>query len=633
VGSAHPTRYRHSTLHPLPPNPMNTPNQQPNSPNKDANKIAKRKIEPGAIRQVEQPQIETFQAEEFEQSVVFQQSRTWSRGIVWTILGITSGLIFWACFAPLEEAVTVQGKLEPIDKVKDVQVPLAGVVKEVLVKDGDTVAAGQKLLSLESTVSQSTLASLQKNFESITAETSFYHSLLDQGIDKVQPQALAKINVRPEILALTKSRSALVSENKLYNSELSGQGITALTPEQQQRLRSSVDESDTRKSSSQLEVAQIQRQMSENRVRRQGLVDRLAEFQTNISSIQSEIASGKESLATTLSQIDRQIDQNQAKIGASTKTLSINQNILNGLRPAGAAGAIARTQIDRQEQEVVTRKSELEQQNQELSRLQLEKNRLVSTSKSEAQRQQQRIQEQRQLIGQRQSEIAQLDQEHARQQLSATQGATKLSNSNAINRKELFARIAANDKQIAEIDGQLNKTIVELDRKVADLNGQISQAKMNLKYQDIMAPVSGTIFELKGTPGFVATSSEPVLKIVPNNKLNAKVFISNKDIGFIKSGMTVDVRIDSFPFSEFGDVKGKIISIGSDALPADQTHQYERFPAIIQLEKQNITIKGKPVTLQSGMSLSANVKTRDRTVMSIFTDLVMKQGDSLKTIR
>jgi hemolysin D len=612
---------------------MNTPNQQPNSPNKDANKIAKRKIEPGAIRQVEQPQIETFQAEAFEQSVVFQQSRSWSRGIVWTILGITTGLIAWASFAPLEEAVTVQGKLEPIDKVKDVQVPLAGVVKEVLIKDGDTVAAGQKLLSLESTVSQSTLASLQKNFESMNAETSFYHSLLDQGIDKVQPQALAKINVRPEILALTKSRSTLGAENKLYNSELSGQGIAALTPEQRQRLRSSVDESDTRKSSSQLEVAQIQRQMSENRVRRQGLVDRLAEFQTNISSIQSEIASGQDSLATSLSQIDRQIAQNQSKVGASTKTLSINRNILTQLRPAGAAGAIARTQIDRQEQEVVNRTSELEQQNQELSRLQLEKNRLVSTSKSEMQRQQQRVQEQRQLIGQRQSEIAQLDQEHARQQLSATQGAAKLSNSNALNRKDLFARIAANDKQIAEIDGQLNKTIVELDRKVADLSGQISQAKMNLKYQDIMAPVSGTIFELKGTPGFVATSSEPVLKIVPNNKLNAKVFISNKDIGFIKSGMTVDVRIDSFPFSEFGDVKGKIISIGSDALPADQTHQYERFPATIQLEKQNITIKGKPVTLQSGMSLSANVKTRDRTVMSIFTDLVMKQSDSLKTIR
>jgi hemolysin D len=614
---------------------MNTPNQKSDLSPTDSSKLAKRKIEPDSgLRKVERSQIQNYQPAEIEQSVVFQQSRVWSRGIVWTILGITTGLITWACLAPLDSTINVQGKLEPTDKVKDVQVPVGGVVKEVLIKDGDKVTAGQKLLSLESSVPKTTLDSLQKNLDSMTAEKKFYDSLLKQGVGTVSTQDLAKLNVRPEILALTKSRSALVAENKLYNSELSGKDIATLTPEQQQRLRSSVDESDTRKSSSQLEVAQVQKQMAENRVRRQGLLDRLTEFQANIASIKSEIASSQESLATSLSQIDRQIAQNQAKIAASTKTLSINQNILSELRPAGAAGAIARTQIDRQEQEVVTRTSELEQQKQEQSRLQLEKNRLSSTAKADNQRQQQRIQEQQQSIGQRQSEISQLDREHERLQLSANQGAAKLSNSNALNRKDLFAKIATNDKQIAEIDGQLNKTIVEIDRKVADLNTQISQAKMNLKYQDIVAPVSGTVFELKaGTPGFVATSSEPILKIVPDTILTAKVFISNKDIGFVKPGMPVDVRIDTFNFSEFGDVKGKVVSIGSDALPADQAHPYERFPATIKIDKQSITIKGKPSTLQSGMALSANIKLRTRTVMSIFTDEIIKQEDAIKTVR
>jgi hemolysin D len=614
---------------------MNTPNQKSDLSPTDSSKLAKRKIEPDSgLRKVERSQIQNYQPAEVEQSVVFQQSRVWSRGIVWTILGITTGLITWACLAPLDSTINVQGKLEPTDKVKDVQVPVGGVVKEVLIKDGDKVTAGQKLLSLESSVPKTTLDSLQKNLDSMTAEKKFYDSLLKQGVGTVSTQDLAKLNVRPEILALTKSRSALVAENKLYNSELSGKDIATLTPEQQQRLRSSVDESDTRKSSSQLEVAQVQKQMAENRVRRQGLLDRLTEFQANIASIKSEIASSQESLATSLSQIDRQIAQNQAKIAASTKTLSINQNILSELRPAGAAGAIARTQIDRQEQEVVTRTSELEQQKQEQSRLQLEKNRLSSTAKADNQRQQQRIQEQQQSIGQRQSEISQLDREHERLQLSANQGAAKLSNSNALNRKDLFAKIATNDKQIAEIDGQLNKTIVEIDRKVADLNTQISQAKMNLKYQDIVAPVSGTVFELKaGTPGFVATSSEPILKIVPDTILTAKVFISNKDIGFVKPGMPVDVRIDTFNFSEFGDVKGKVVSIGSDALPADQAHPYERFPATIKIDKQSITIKGKPSTLQSGMALSANIKLRTRTVMSIFTDEIIKQEDAIKTVR
>ena len=89
---------------------MNNPDKKPHPPLQDANKIAKRKIEPGKIRQVQQPEVDTFQAGEFGQTVVFQQSRTWSRGIVWTIIGITSGLIAWACLAPLEEAVTLQGK-------------------------------------------------------------------------------------------------------------------------------------------------------------------------------------------------------------------------------------------------------------------------------------------------------------------------------------------------------------------------------------------------------------------------------------------------------------------------------------------------------------------------------------------
>ncbi len=599
---------------------MNSQNQQPSSPNKDANKIAKRKIEPGALRQVEQPQIETFQAEEFEQSVVFQQSRSWSRGIVWTILGITTGLVAWACVAPLEEAVTVQGKLEPIDKVKDVQVPLAGVVKQAFVKDGDKVVPGQKLLSLESSVSEATVGSLQKNLESLSAETRFYRSLLDRGIGTITPQALAQLNVRPEILALTTSRSSILAENQLYRTELNGTSNSGLTPEQQQRLQSSRAELSSRVSSGRLEIGQVDNQMRENRGKRVSTGELLTDNQAVIVNIEAKATAKK-------SQIAAQIAENRTRHQSSQSLLTSSQAILTSLKPATAAGALSRNQAIKQEQEVISRQSEVMQLDDQYRKLAQDGEELVANSRLEIQSQQQQIRKYQQ-------EIGQLDREYNRLIMAANQSREKLKNSVAGSSKELLAKISNNDRQLAEIDGQLNKMIVEIDRKVADLNTQISQAKMNLKYQDIVAPVGGTIFELKaGTPGFVATSSEPVLKIVPNNNLNAKVFISNKDIGFVKPGMTVDVRIDSFPFSEFGDVKGKIVSIGSDALPADQTHQYERFPAIIQLKTQNITIKGKPVTLQSGMSLSANVKIRDRTVMSIFTDLVYKQGDSLKTIR
>jgi hemolysin D len=113
----------------------------------------------------------------------------------------------------------------------------------------------------------------------------------------------------------------------------------------------------------------------------------------------------------------------------------------------------------------------------------------------------------------------------------------------------------------------------------------------------------------------------------------AKVYITNKDIGFVREGMKVDVRIDSFPFSEFGDIKGELVEIASDALPPEQTRPYYSFPAKIRLKSQSLSVNNRKLPLQSGMSISGNIKLRERTVMSIFTDLFTQQIDNLKTVR
>jgi hemolysin D len=600
---------------------MNIFNRQPNFLQNGSHKIAKRKIDPNkSLRLIQQSQIKTFQTTEFGQSAVFQQSRKWSRTIIWTILGITTGSIGWACFAPLEEAVTIQGKLEPIDQVKDIQVPVGGVVQQILIKDGDKVNAGQKLLSLEATVSQTTLATLQHNLASMTAEIRFYRSLLRPDTTIINPSELAQLNIRPEILALTKNRSSILSENQLYRAELNGTRIAGTNAEQRQRLQSSRAELSSRVSSGQLEIGQVNNQVRENRGKRSGIRELLIDSRAVIANIKDKASAKK-------SQTIAQMAENRARRQSSQSLLASNQVILTGLKPAAVAGAISRNQVLKQEQEVTSRQSEVIQLDRQYQKLAQDVQELLANSRLEIQNQQQQIKK-------NQQELGQLDREYDRLRMATNQSREKLKNSVATSNKDLLAKIASNDRQLAEIDGQLNRMIVELDRKIADINSQISQAKINLKYQDIMAPVQGTIFELKPkTPGFVANTSEPILKIVPDDALTAKVFISNKDIGFVKSGMPVDVRIDSFPFSEFGDVKGTIVSIGSDALAADQAHPYERFPATVKLEKQNLVIKGKPVTLQSGMSLSANVKLRDRTVMSIFTDLVIKQGDALKSVR
>ncbi len=242
--------------------------------------------------------------------------------------------------------------------------------------------------------------------------------------------------------------------------------------------------------------------------------------------------------------------------------------------------------------------------------------------------------EQKQQVQQQEARLAELKQEKARLLLDQTQAGQELENTEATTQKDVLDRIARNKQQIAQIDSQLTKAIIDNQNRISELGSQISQTQQQLTYQNLEAPITGKIFDVQASPGFVANPTQKLMKIVPQDNLIAEVFITNRDIGFVKEGMTVDVRIDSFPFAEYGDIEGEIISIGSDALPPDQTYDFFRFPAKIKLDSQTLNTNGREIPLQSGMSVSTNIKLReDRRVISLFLERFTKEVESLKNVR
>ena len=171
--------------------------------------------------------------------------------------------------------------------------------------------------------------------------------------------------------------------------------------------------------------------------------------------------------------------------------------------------------------------------------------------------------------------------------------------------------------------------------KIIDINTQIATNLVRMKYQEIKSPVDGIVFELlpKG-PGFVAQTSQPVMKIVPFDNLLAKVEIDSRTIGFVKQGKHVDISIDSFPASDFGVINGKVSKIGSDALvPNPSQGKGYRFPADITLNNQYLELKsGQKLPLQAGMSLTANIKLRKVTYLKLLLNKFGDKADSLKSI-
>jgi HlyD family secretion protein len=392
---------------------------------KESNSIARRG---GSLVRRAQTAIEQ-RVQIKEESEVLQPSRFWLRATAWGLMGTTLFGVAWLSLAQTEEIVVANGKLEPEGEVKDIQVPVGGVVEQILVKEGEQVKAGQVLLRLDS-------------------ET---------------------------------------------------------TADRQQSLR------DT-------------------------------------------IALKQQQLALKLEEEARYLELNSTEQGVLRRNLILQQDIANRFQKLESEGAGSELQLLQQSDKV-------QQVVGELEKTQVE----------------------------RQRQAAQLGQ------------------------------------QIQQLRGELSQ-----------LNSQLTEQTVNLRYQVIRSPVSGIIFELKPkAKGFVAQGSEPLMKVVPFNQLEAKVEIPSSDIGFVQIGQKADISIDSFPATDFGVLEGTVKRVGSDALPPDQAKgrtEY-RFPASITLSSQQLKLKsGRKLPLQVGMSLNANIKLRKVSYLQLLLGGFKDKADSLRRI-
>ncbi len=379
--------------------------------------------------------------------------------------------------------------------------------------------------------------------------------------------------------SLQQIRTSLLQENQFYTAAMHGRSSSTTELKLPAELVSL-----TKSRANLVSENQLYRALSNSKQVTNLNPSQLERWQSNQAELSSRVTAAR--LETD--QLTQQLEQTDIKLASARQTLKLNQGILVDVMPLAQAGAISRIQLLKQQQEVQVAMAEAKGLVSEQARLKS----AISQAKSQ------------------------------------TQNATDLS------RQQWLNFVGTNEQSIAEIDSQLTKAIVENNKRLWEINSQISTAQLQLRYEEIIAPSDGTVFDMQAhNPGFVANASQPVMKIVPNDAMTAKVFITNRDIGFVRQGMDVDVRIDSFPFSEFGDVKGKLIWIGDDALPPDQIYPFYRFPAKVRLQNQFLLIDGRKIPLQSGMSVNANIKVRSRTVMSIFTDLFSKSVESLKTVR
>jgi len=187
--------------------------------------------------------------------------------------------------------------------------------------------------------------------------------------------------------------------------------------------------------------------------------------------------------------------------------------------------------------------------------------------------------------------------------------------------------------QLLRLDQQTEQLTLQINQKIRTIQSELSQIRLLLENSVIKAPRSGTIFELQARPEQVVTLGQNLLKIIPDDSAKAEVYVSNRDIGFVSLGQESQVRVDAYPFTKFGDLDGTVTRIGADVLEPDSTNPNYRFPVSVKLKTAVLRSQGRELPLKPGMSIQANLRLREKKLISIVTDMFARNVEGLKTLR
>jgi len=179
--------------------------------------------------------------------------------------------------------------------------------------------------------------------------------------------------------------------------------------------------------------------------------------------------------------------------------------------------------------------------------------------------------------------------------------------------EETLRREAA--RQDSEWRRALMARLAEERRKQLDLGQELIKASEQARRQTIAAPEGGVVQQLAVTTlGSVVKAGQDVLVIVPPPEgLEADVTLFNKDVGFVRPGQAVAVKVDSFPYTKFGTIRGEVVHVSQDAVQDEKLGLV--YPTKLKLGAQTVAVEGRTVALSAGMTITAEVRTGSRRVI------------------
>jgi HlyD family secretion protein len=199
--------------------------------------------------------------------------------------------------------------------------------------------------------------------------------------------------------------------------------------------------------------------------------------------------------------------------------------------------------------------------------------------------------------------------------------------------RDLRLRAAHLNAELANTEEQLRQELVmrgaaseslERQNRITQLRNELTAIERAIGKGAITAPIEGTITALDVThSGAVIRAGQQVAAIAPSRaRLIVDVQVPNARIGFVEKGLPVKIKLDAFPFQDYGSLSGTVIDVSADVRSKDQQGSFYR--VLIAPEHGRLTARGKKLQLRPGLSLTAEIVTERKTVLDLLLAPVRK---------
>lgn len=217
-------------------------------------------------------------------------------------------------------------------------------------------------------------------------------------------------------------------------------------------------------------------------------------------------------------------------------------------------------------------------------------------------------------------------QEAAAERIRAAAGTTQAA---LATLRERFAEEASTELATAE-----NESSMQSD--------ELRMTARRRQLQQLTSPIDGIVQQLVvNTVGGVVQPAQPLMVIVPGDgEIAVDAQILNRDIGFVREGQHVRVKLEAFPFTDYGIVEGVIESISRDAITPEAPQQGQEggnpraapaaglvYSARIRLLRNHVMIGTRRQPFGPGMSVTAEIKTGRRRIIQYLLSPISQAMD------